>query len=121
MTMRVTRSSDGAVLGDRIRVAATFWQRFRGLMLVPALEPGEGLLLEPCTSIHMMFMKFPIDAVFLDAENRVLKIYPALPPWTGCSGWHRQAAKVLELPAGTAAPISLVQGDQLNLERMDLQ
>jgi len=119
MTLRVTRTEDGALLGDEVRVAETFWQRFRGLMLVPTLKPGEGLLIAPCTSIHMMFMRFPIDAVFLTADDQVVATYPALSAWTGFSGWHRDAAKVLELPAGTLNRVPLKAGDHLNLERMD--
>lgn len=116
MLISCKRRSDGKVLAERARVADTFWSRFRGLMLAPALAPGEGLLIEPCTSIHMMFMRYAIDAVFLDPGNTVVAIYPQLRPWLGVSGWHRNAAKVLELPAGTVAACALQVGDALTLE-----
>ena len=116
MTFICRRQSDGKVLAERVRVADTFWSRFRGLMLAPSLPLGEGLLIEPCTSIHMMFMRFAIDAVFLDAGNRVVALYSRLRPWLRVSGWHRNAVKVIELPAGTIEACSLCENDLLSLE-----
>lgn len=114
--LRATKASSGACLGTRIFVADTFWSRFCGLMLRPQLLPGEGLLLEPCSSIHMLFMRFPIDAAFLGADNRVVAVYHALRPWIGFSWWHRRAVKVLELPAGTLCDNGVGTDDILTLE-----
>lgn len=116
MFVKVIRTADGAVLGDRIRIADTFLTRLRGLMLHPPLQPGEGLIIEPCSSIHMMFMRFPIDAVFLDAEHRVIASYHHLRPWIGISAWHRRSVKVIELPAGTLVARGIIDEDTLILE-----
>lgn len=116
--LRVVRQADGAAIADRARTADTFWARFRGLMLTPALIPGEALWIEPCTSIHMMFMRFPIDALFLDPAGRSVALYHSLRPWFGLSGWHREARGVLELPAGTLQRHAVVVGDAFSLERM---
>lgn len=111
------RSQTQEKLLREVRVADTFWERFRGLMFKGSL-PGDGLLIRPCRSIHMFFMRFPIDAVFLDKHNRVVAIEPALRPWT-VSAYHRKAGSVLELPAGSAAGLGLETGERLDFIRVD--
>ena len=61
--------------------AKSYLARFRGLMLRRRLDPGEALIIEPCSSIHMMFMLFAIDAVFLDKEMKIVSIAHDLKPW----------------------------------------
>ena len=82
----------------------------RGLLGRASLEPDEGLLIRPAGSIHMLFMRFPIDAVFLDRELRVLKVVRELRSWRLASA--RGAKVVVELPAGSAA---VEPGDRLEL------
>ena len=80
--------------------ANTFLKRFTGLMGKAHLPPGTGLLLYPCNSIHMMFMRFPIDVIFYDEEYNVVKVATNLKPWTGiCVAPGAKGA--IELPAGT--------------------
>jgi uncharacterized membrane protein (UPF0127 family) len=83
----------------------------RGLLGRAGLEPGEGLLLRPASSVHTFFMRFPIDVVFLGAEGEVLKIAPELAPWRTAGA--RGAKAVVELPAGEAARVGLMVGDRL--------
>ena len=71
------------------------------------------MLLRPASSIHTFFMRFPIDAVFLDEELRVLRVAPALGPWRAVA--RRGARAVLELPAGTCERRGVREGDQLVL------
>jgi hypothetical protein len=103
----VRRTSDDALLCDRLVMGSSFLQRFRGLMGRDSLPEGEGLFL-PTSSIHMMFMRFPIDALFLSVEDgrgarRVVGIRENLPPWRGVVMPVRGAKGVVELPAGTLA------------------
>ena len=82
-----------------VDVADNFFTRFRGLMLRKNLASGHGLLIAPCSSVHMMFMRFAIDVVYLSKGYRILKIVRNLRPWIGvsmCSGAH----SVLELRRG---------------------
>ena len=66
----------------------------------PARPAGRrGILLRPASSIHMAFMRFPIDAVFLARDLTVLKVVNDLAPWRMAS--KLRAHSVLELPAGT--------------------
>ncbi len=80
--------------------------------------------LRPGSSIHMLFMRFPIDAVFLgrpdaDGGRRVVAVHADLRPWTGVVWWARGADGCLELPAGTAAATGTVVGDVVVLEEAD--
>lgn len=93
----------------RLEAADNFVSRFRGLMLRRSLEGCDGLLLSPCSSVHMCFMLFPLDIVYLDEDCRIIKIVPRLRPWLGMSCCLRAKAAV-ELPAGKAAELGLAEG-----------
>jgi uncharacterized protein len=103
----------GEVLCERCLVAATFWTRLRGLLGRKQLPESEGLLLGQTGSVHTLFMRFPIDAVFLDAEDAVVKIAPNLRPWRFAVA--RGAERTLELAAGACAEAGLVVGERLVL------
>jgi uncharacterized membrane protein (UPF0127 family) len=103
----------GGVVCERCKVADTVPTRMKGLLGRKDLPAGEGLLIRPASSIHMFFMHFPIDAVFLDRELRVLRVAESLRPWriAGCRG----ARAVLELRAGEAEQRGLSRGEGLVL------
>ncbi|MBI3550848.1 MAG: DUF192 domain-containing protein [Elusimicrobia bacterium] len=61
--------------------AETFWSRLKGLLGRDGLPKEETLWLDPCSSIHTFFMKFPIDVIFLDEELKILHIAAAVKPW----------------------------------------
>ena len=110
--MQVTlKRENGEVVVDRCVVADSPASRMRGLLGRSELRPGEGLLLRPAASIHTCFMRFPIDAVFLDGGLRVLGISDELRPWRAAS--RRGARAVLELPAGESARRGLEVGELL--------
>ena len=98
---------------ERCVLADSVLARTKGLLGRRSLPPGEGLLLEPAASIHMFFMRFPIDAVFLDRELNVLKVVADLKPWRMAG--KRGARFVLELAAGEAARRGLEPGQRLVL------
>jgi hypothetical protein len=83
----------------------------RGLLGRRELPSGEGILLKPASSIHMAFMRFAIDAVFLDRELRVVKVAADVKPWRAAGA--RGAKSVLEISAGEAARRGLKVGDRL--------
>ncbi|HWP62975.1 MAG TPA: DUF192 domain-containing protein [Candidatus Binatia bacterium] len=108
------------LLASDLEVAGSFWARFRGLMGRAALPPGRGLYL-PDNGIHMLFMRFPIDAVFLgrpepSGECRVVAVRSNLRPWWGLVPYVRGAVAVLELPAGTIAATGTAVGDVVVVE-----
>lgn len=103
---------DGEVVCERCLVAATALTRLTGLLGRSGLEPGEGLLLRPASSIHTFFMRFPIDVVFLSRQGEVLKVAERVPPWRARSCRHSYA--VLELAAGEAERRGIAVGDRLD-------
>jgi len=104
----------GISIGSRVDIANNFWSRFRGLLGRSGLDDGEGLLISPCRSIHCFGMKFPIDAIFLDRDFRVLSIHPDLKP--GAMASNRKARYVLELKAGETARYNIQIGEQLVID-----
>ena len=111
--LRLTRE-DGTEVSGRVTMAVTPWARFVGLLGRHELPSGEALCIRPCSSIHMFFMRFPIDAVFVDADGGIVRIYPAIKPWRAT--WIVRGAKAcLELPAGAAAAHGLEVGGRLEL------
>jgi uncharacterized membrane protein (UPF0127 family) len=95
----------------RVRLAKSMWSRFLGLMGKRGLAEDGGLLIDPCTGVHTMFMRFALDVVFLDREGRITKIAADLRPYRMSMGKGGKLA--LELPAGAALRASLKAGDQL--------
>lgn len=110
--LRVENATRATVVGDRIRTASSFGDRTVGLLRTPSLEQGAGLWIEGAPSIHMFFMRYPIDAVFVDGEGRVTKVVENLKPWR-VVWWARGAKDCLELPAGAAAAAGIQVGDRL--------
>jgi uncharacterized protein len=105
------RRENGEVVVDQCVVADSPGTRLKGLLGRSELRPGEGLLLRPASAIHTCFMRFPIDAVFLDSDLRVVGISEDVRPWRAAS--RRGARIVLELPAGEAARSGLEIGERL--------
>ena len=117
----VARNLDrGTVLAERLETAASLWSRFMGLMGRPALPAGDGLWLPASNGIHMMFMRFPIDAVFVskpdaDGVRRVRSVHRGLRAWTGIVPLVRGSDGVLELPVGTIEASGTAVGDRVEI------
>ena len=108
------RDEHGNVVCERCTLARNPYSRMRGLLGRGGLAQGEGLLLQPAGSIHTFFMRFAIDAVFLDRERRVVRIASDVRPWRTAAAKRSRA--VLELAAGEAARVGLQPGHLLRLE-----
>ena len=110
------------VLAADLDVAAGLWGKFMGLMGRRELAPSTGLWLPESNGIHMMFMRFPIDAVFVggatgpDGSRFVLSLHRSLPAWRGLVPLVRGAKGVLELPVGTIDATSTAVGDAILIE-----
>ena len=108
------------LLAERLETASSLWGKFMGLMGRPSLPAGDGLWLPASNGIHMMFMRFPIDAVFVsrradDGSRRVLSVHRGLRTWTGIVPLVRGADGVLELPVGTIDASGTTVGDRLEV------
>jgi uncharacterized protein len=105
------RIENGRIVCERCVLADTALARMRGLLGRRALPSGQGILLRPASSVHTAFMRFSIDAVFLDRDGHVLKIARDLRPWK--TAGRRKAKAVLELPAGEAERRGIEVGERL--------
>ena len=120
MSAARNRSRD-AVLADPVEVGDGLWAKFFGLMGRRSLDPGGGLWLPESNGIHMMFMRFPIDAIFLgkpiEGGGRfVVAVRPGLRTWVGLVPYVRGAHGVLEVPVGTIDATGTTVGDLVTFD-----
>tara|TARA_B100001248_G_scaffold220746_1_gene176611 strand:+ start:55691 stop:56044 length:354 start_codon:yes stop_codon:yes gene_type:complete len=106
--------------GDRLlsscQYKSSLWFRLKGLLGRKTLHAHEGILIKPCQSIHMFFMRFAIDAVFLNKKNEIVRIYPGIRPWRMTRHvWGSDC--VLELPAGSSERWGLNVSDCLTFKQ----
>lgn len=118
---RAINRTRGSVLCASLEDAGGIAGKGRGLLGRNGLEPDAGMLFkagrwEPFMWMHMLFMRFPIDIVFLDSHGTVIKINRGLKPWR-LSSLVWGAHKALELAAGATARSQTVEGDEIALER----
>ena len=105
----------GTTLATNLAIAETWAERGQGLLGRCRLKSGEGLLITKCRSVHMWFMRFAIDVIFLDQSSRVVWQREALRPWQ-ISPIIWAASSCAELPTGTIASTRTQLGDQLQLD-----
>lgn len=110
---QVLNKTKDTVVVEEVTLATSMWSRFCGLMGKKGLPEGHGLLIDPCSSIHMFFMRFPLDVVFLNKEGRVTKVVKEIKPWRMALGGGGK--KALEIAAGAAAAANVEPGDELTV------
>ncbi len=113
--MKIINLTKGVILAEEAVIAETFFTRIRGLLGKKEFRAGDALVIKPCNSIHTFFMRFPIDVLFSDKNNRIISAIPALAAFR-ISRVYFNAAYVVELPAGVlkAAPTDI--GDILEIK-----
>lgn len=105
-----------AYLATALAVADTHWTRLRGLLgrTSDDFGKGSGLWIVPCHGVHTLGMGFPIDAIYLDREMKVIHVEADLQPWR-VAPVHRLATSVLELPCQTATQTKTTIGDKIEI------
>lgn len=98
-------------LASSAEVADSAMARNKGLLGRAGLEPGGGLWIVPCQSVHTFFMKFPIDLVYIGKDKKVKKVRSSVGPWRISVCFS--ADSILELPAGMIQNSQTARGDQL--------
>ncbi len=81
-----------------------------------SLPDGFALVIYPESSIHMFFMRFPIDAIFVDKQHCVVALSKNLLPWhpfAGVAPW--KGRYVIELPVGVIDATGTQVGDSLQI------
>lgn len=110
--VRILNLTRDSLVAERCRVARSLRDRTIGLLGTPQPGPGDGLLIERTQSIHMFFMRYPIDVVFVDRDARVTRCVPGLRPWR-VVWWARGARDCIELGVGSIAASGTQVGDQM--------
>ena len=77
------------VIAGQVLFAHHFFKRVRGLLAFKSLESHQVMWIKPCSSIHTLFMKFPIDVVFVDKNLCVQSIHKNISPWKMLSGGRK--------------------------------
>jgi uncharacterized membrane protein (UPF0127 family) len=113
--MQISNKSKNTILAKDAIVADTLFKRIKGLLGKRTFQQGQALIIEPCSSIHTFFMRFSIDVLFVDKNNRVIKAISAFPPFR-FSNIYFSSAFVIELPSGTINSTSTSEGDPLLIE-----
>jgi len=103
-------------MADHAEVADGMVGRMRGLIGRRELSNGEGLVIVPCSGVHMFLMQIPLDVVFLNRHNQVVCTVSGLPTWAMLP-WVRGAASAVELPVGTVHESRTAPGDLMSIER----
>ncbi len=101
-------------LADSVETADTSLKRMRGLLGRGSIKPGEALVIPQCKSIHMFFMKFAIDVVFLDENNKVVGLKERIKPFAVSPVFWKSSCAV-ELPVGTIKGTGTQVGDQIQI------
>lgn len=107
-------STSGSIVATRVDGLSTFFQRAVGLLTRTSMRPDEGVWIWGCRAIHTIGMRVPIDVIFVDREQRVLRMIPGVPPnrlALACAG----AQSVVELGCGALRDADLMLGDTLDL------
>lgn len=113
--IRVVNKNNDTIIGDKIELADTFFARLKGLLGRTGLEEGEGIILTPCSAIHCLGMKFPIDVVFMDKDKKVIWIRENMEP--GSIEIKKSCVYVLEVGAGVIARKRVQIGHQLEFQK----
>jgi len=112
ISVKVQILNKNITVAENVKVADRFFTRLKGLMASSELKDGIGLMLVPCNCVHTWFMRYPIDVVFINKENIVVKIENSMMPYR-IGSIVKQAWSVLELKAGSCQRLGITVGDRL--------
>ena len=114
--MQIMNISNNTVLAYSAKIADTFISRLKGLLGTASLPARQCLVIKPCSSVHTFGMKYSLDIVFMDKNNRVLRIVSNLPPnrIACCSG----GSYVLEFAGGSLEAAEITVGDYLQIDKV---
>ncbi|MFT5169994.1 MAG: uncharacterized membrane protein (UPF0127 family) [Candidatus Omnitrophota bacterium] len=112
----VTNVTKHNIIADKVKLANTFMSRLVGLIGRSSLSEQEGLIITHCNSIHMVFMRFPIDVVFLDKVNKVVGLVKSIKPYR-LSAIFFKASYAVELPSGSIISNDIKINDVIEIKQ----
>lgn len=113
--MKITNQCKNSVIADSALLADSFLSRMVGLLKHHQLGQGEGLIITKCNSIHMFFMRFAIDVIFIDKKDVVVGMVRKIRP-NRLSKIYWKAVSAIEVPVGVIDASETEVGDQLLLQ-----
>lgn len=113
--MRLINRRDDRVIAEQVEIARSLKVRLVGLIGRNGFPKGSALVIPGCRQVHTFLMRFPIDIIFTDAQDNVIRIIEHLKPCR-VSGYCRAAMRAIELPAGTLSACGIQIGDILRIE-----
>jgi uncharacterized membrane protein (UPF0127 family) len=112
---QIVNISKGIDIASKAQIAASMGQRIKGLLGRAGLEPDEAMVLKPCTSVHTIFMRFPIDVLFLDKNMQIIRLIQNMPPYR-LSPFVWASHLAIELPAGKISQTNTQLGDRVRIQ-----
>ena len=113
--MQIINTTKNTVLADYVIFAQTTLSRLKGLLFRPYFRKGEALIIKPCNSVHTFFMRFSIDLLFVDSENKVVKTYRGIKPFKVTPICFKSKFAI-ELPSGIVAATNTAEFDILSIK-----
>jgi uncharacterized protein len=113
--MKIINKTKNTVIAEKAMLADTALSRLKGLLGRSSIGASEALIITQCRSIHMFFMKFAIDVIFVDRKNRVVGIVERIKPF-GLSPYFWRATAAIELPEGVIALTKTQKGDSIEVQ-----
>jgi uncharacterized membrane protein (UPF0127 family) len=110
----ITNLTRNVVIASRVEIAKDPWARMKGLLGRRNFSQGEALVITRCRSIHMFFMKFPLDVIFCDGQDKVVGLCAEIKPFC-LSPIFFKASYAIELPIGSIPASKTQIGDQVQL------
>lgn len=111
----MVNATRGTTVASRPEIATSFLARGRGLMFRTSFEDGQAMIINPCSSIHMFFMRVPLDVLYLDSDHTVVRAQAGIKPWRVGPLHTRNAVYVIELPTGTISRSNTEVGDRIQI------
>ena len=113
--MKIINTTKNVTLADNVALAQTAVSRLKGLLFYKEFRNGQALIIKPCNSIHTFFMRFPIDVIFLGANDKIIKIHQGMKPFKATPIYFKSNF-VIELPAGIVEATGTTASDILSIE-----
>lgn len=113
--MKIVNATKNTTLAEKAIFVENIFARMKGLLGLSELKQGKAIILKPCNSIHTFFMRFPIDVLFLDKENKVVEAISSVKPYR-ISKIYFNAKSAVELPSGVIKSSSTEKGDYLEVK-----
>jgi uncharacterized membrane protein (UPF0127 family) len=111
----IINKTNNKIIANTVYLADTPFKRMKGLLGRSNLKALEAMVIKPCNSIHTFFMRFAIDVLFVNKEDKVVKCIANMPVFR-LSPIYLSSRFVVELPAGTIQATNTIEGDQIAVD-----